>query len=594
MIFNLIIIALVLGLAYCWMVRGFFNAFMHMLCVLFAGAIAFALWEPLAYMLIGASPERGLLSFVSSAAWGIALILPFVIVLLLLRVITDKIVSAGIKNAGAVDYAGGAVCGLVVGVVCAGITTVGVQSMRLPTGFFGYKPVFYTEGGGSIVHADNLWIPVDDIVGMVYGNMSHGSLSSPEPLAKWYPNIVATSMAARLSPGGAGQNTIDPDDVRVVAAYEVGSASDAKRTEELLKYTGSSTPQSYVDINGDSVTSGYIAGYVLEFEPSAKEKGGKSSKGAQVIMSNGHVSMIAEGQDGKTTNIFPVAMVSEGADSEGQLGRWRFDARDVFISSEGGQSKVKMGFEFVVPAGYTPLALVVRQSRIVLDQNSPKPMALADAGERDRRIRSGSIFEGAARDKQERDISKAARIAGDNLDRDSGIRVTNSIGSVIPSQTARSEVDLDGENRIVTGEAKFSVEVLNNSGPGKNLRVDSYALGSSQSLVQIDVSLDQAISLLDEAARNADTNTPIVLIDSRGNEYEAIGYKYEDDEILHLRFTPGSTLAGLSEVPPISSARADQTLVLLFVVTKGAMIEQVAVGDTVLAVFSPGLEATTR
>lgn len=602
MIFNLAVAAMVLGLAYAWMVRGFFSAFIHTLCVLMAGALAFATWEPIAYMLLGAAPERGLLSFVSSAAWGIALALPFAVYLLVLRLITDKVINGNVKNATAADYAGGAVCGLATGVITAGITVLSIQALRVPSDFLGYQPVWYAkdtgQGGGSLVKNDTLWIPADRITAGVYSALSMGSLSSSHPLATWHPDLVASGLGARLSPGGAGKNTIRPDDLRIVGTYAVGSESDLRPANDLLSFAGSSTAQKYLDIDGDPVAQGYLAGYIFEFEPAAKETSGKGGKGgAQMIVSNGQISLVAQDTDtGKTTTVYPIAMVSESGDTEnpGSLGRWRFDGRDVFISSVGGQSNVKMGFEFLVPAGHTPLAINFRQCRVELGDNLPKPVVLKDAGDRDLRIRSGAIFRAGTDAKRTRDTEFAVTYDPTGGDaRTDGVAATTRIGEIIPSQSARGKFTLDDANRIVTGEGKFAPEEIKSKGgaAGKNLRVDSYFIGADQALVQIDVSLDKPISLLNEAARNAPTDRPIVLVDKNGNEYDAIGFTYRDRELFHVRFTPGSTLSGMTELPSISSARGDQKLVILFVVTKGAQIEQLAIGDTVIATFRPFLDA---
>ena len=602
MFFNIVVIGLVLGLTYAWMVRGFFNSFVHLLCTLVAGALAFAIWEPLAYLLVGVSPERGFLSFIGSSAWGVALVIPFAGIMLILRVITDKVVKSNIKNAGPVDYVGGGACGVVTGVICAGITTIGIQSMRVPSDFLGYQPLWYTEdtgtGGGSLVLSDSLWLPADKITGWIYSGLSVGSMSARNPLDKWYPNVHAAGIAARISAGnGAGRNTISPDDFRVLSAYTVGSPDNPGQTSELLTPRGSTVPQRYVDVNGEPVAKGYLLGYVLEFEPGAKEQGGKSKSGSQVIVSNGQVGLLTENAEGQTTTVYPIAVISEGegGDAPGKLGRWRFDSRDVFISSVGGQSKVKMGFEFVVPEGETPIALIVRQTRALLGDGAPKPTALSDAADRDLRIRSGSIFEAGQAPARERDDSLAARIDGStSTGRTPAFTISNSIGSTFASQTARSRVDLNDTNQILSGEAKFLPEELAQRGIGKELRVDTFAVGTGQTLVQINVSNEQPISFLSEAARSAPTDQPIVLIDSRGNEYEAIGFTYTDRELIQVRFTPGSTLSGMSDVPSISSARDDQKLTILIIVTEGVQIEKLAIGDTVLATFSPPMIAKSK
>ena len=75
MILSLIVIAIIGGLTYFWLTRGFFNAFLHLLCTVMAGALAFALWEKTSYFLLGIMPSTGALAFLQGASWGIGLLL---------------------------------------------------------------------------------------------------------------------------------------------------------------------------------------------------------------------------------------------------------------------------------------------------------------------------------------------------------------------------------------------------------------------------------------------------------------------------------------------------------------------------------------
>ncbi len=43
---NILSIGLVVLIAYVWMGRGFLSSFLNLVCVLIAGGIAFAVWEP--------------------------------------------------------------------------------------------------------------------------------------------------------------------------------------------------------------------------------------------------------------------------------------------------------------------------------------------------------------------------------------------------------------------------------------------------------------------------------------------------------------------------------------------------------------------
>tara|TARA_R110000782_G_scaffold101029_10_gene187572 strand:+ start:68684 stop:70507 length:1824 start_codon:yes stop_codon:yes gene_type:complete len=604
MIFNILIVGLVLGLAYAWMVRGFFSAFIHLLCVLVAGALAFAVWEPASYFIIGLSPDRGFLSFLESAAWGLGLILPFSVFLLVARFATDKIVGANLKNASAVDYAGGAVCGLGVGVLTAGVFVIGIQGLRLPTNM-GYRPVWYTEdragGAGSLTVTDSLWIPADRITAGVYRGLSSGSMSAENSLDKWYPDLVSTAFAARLSPGdGSGRNAIRPSDFRVIKTYTVATPDQTAAAKDLLTVQGSATPQRYVDVRGrapgndGTPAKGYLMGAVIEFEPGAKERG---KRGGQVIVSNGQVHMIARNDStGESITIFPLAAISENAEADGRLGRWKFDANDVFISSVGGQSKATIGFEFFVPEGYNPIGLSVRQARVQAadEQSFPAPIVYESPAERDRRIASGSIFKADDSVRIQRDASNAVTLTNANeAGAGSGVRISSSMGEIASSQTARSRLTLDDENLIADGQAKFAITEVGrgNTPSGRSMRVESFALGRNQTMVQIDVSPGMPASFTSDAARLAPTDQPLVLIDSNGNEYEAIGFVYKDREIFEVRYTLGNTLAGIEATPPVSTARDDQKLVILFVVTRGVSIEQFAAGNIVIATMQPPLEA---
>ena len=54
MILSILIIIVIALSAFWWGNQGAFSALLHMLCALVAGAVAFAGWEPLAYMLLNA------------------------------------------------------------------------------------------------------------------------------------------------------------------------------------------------------------------------------------------------------------------------------------------------------------------------------------------------------------------------------------------------------------------------------------------------------------------------------------------------------------------------------------------------------------
>ncbi|NIM31085.1 MAG: hypothetical protein GTN60_07155, partial [Pseudomonas stutzeri] len=90
-VLNLIVIALVLLIAYWWANQGLFSAIIHLLCVIVAGALALAFWEPIT---LGLLLKGG---FFDAYAWGVSLLGVFVLALLVLRLATNKLVPANVK-----------------------------------------------------------------------------------------------------------------------------------------------------------------------------------------------------------------------------------------------------------------------------------------------------------------------------------------------------------------------------------------------------------------------------------------------------------------------------------------------------------------
>ncbi len=595
MILNLVVVVLVLSVTAVWVLRGAFSSMLHMLCVIAAGAMAFALWEPLSMMLVGFSPERGFFSFLEGIAWGVGLVLPFVITLLVLRLISDKLVTGNIKNWGLIDIVFGFIFGINTAVITAGILVIAIGSMRLPSNFLGYQPLWYSEdraeGQGSLVRSDRLWIPVDRLVSAAYGGLSTGTLSTSQPLAKWYPDLETAGFGNRISAGdGGARNAYTDDAFRITSAYTIGSVEGSISVDDLIKDKRDPIPQGYLDLENEPVESGYLMGYVLNFAPNARERG---KKGGQVMISNGQIRIVAENEDGDTVAIHPLATISESLD--GADGRWRFDSNDVFINSVGGKTAVPMGFEFLIPANYTPIGMTVKGVRVDLQNPTFKVGEFASIRDRDLKITSGALLKGDTKKTTSFNMGEVKVVDGSQRTVE-GVILGDRLRKMMSTTTAKSQgLILQRDTLIADGQAKFDIKSQmgrNNTPTDRKLRVDKFAIGDRQQLVQIDVSPDMPASMLDGAMRIAATDKPIKLIDTEGDEYEAIGFIYEDDKIVEIRYTNGSTLKGLSDMPSLSTSRiGDQKLRILFIVSEGVEIEYLLVGDDAVLHFQPAMPA---
>lgn len=597
MIFNLLTLGLVALIAYMWSIKGFFSAFLHMLCVFVAGAVAFGLWEPISILLLNWAPQKGMLASVAGNAWGIGLALPFAIVLLLTRVGMDKAAPANVHQSTLTNYIGGGACGAVSGIITMGILVIALGSLRLKdsTVGMGYQPISYTTdravGGGSLVYTDRLLIPVDKITGKLYSHLSLAAFSSPEPLAKWHPDPAIEGPSARITySDGNAKNFLKPGEVTFKGMYIVGSPDGNTPTSQILTDAFSSTAQKYVNVRGETVGQGKLLGIKFELAANAKESTG------QHMIAPGQLRLLVQPVDASgnwtgepSQNIFPVALISQadGAEST-SWGRWRFEAEGVFVSSVGGGSSAMMAAEFVVPPNFRPLALYVKNLRVPLGADSEETPRFAAPGMRDAQIRSGTLLESIRLDQL--DTSKAARVRDEDIVSRGGLGGVVSIGATLGREafqtSQKRDLTLDDKRFIISGRGAFTpAEVSRGRDISRELRVDRFGVPDGTVMVQIDVSPKSVASLLGPVGSIADQNDAFYIIDTRGTPYQAVGYIYKDRDRYDIHYFPGNPLRGmidLRDVPGLTAVRDDQELRLLFLVSRGVDMQAFAIGSNVV------------
>jgi hypothetical protein len=577
MIMSLLGIAIVALVAYIWMTRGYFSAMLHMCCVLIAGAIAFGLWEPVSYFLLEKGSGN---AAIRDSAWAIGLMLPFALSLAIIRPIVDKILPLNAQTESIFNFIGGGVCGTIAGVITAGIVVIGLGSFRMPSDFLGYQSLQIATNG-SMKREQRLILPVDRIVAGFYGQLSETSLSTSEPLGKWYPNLADVPAALRMTDGdGNNRNTIGPKDINMFSRYTLGEGRASGSLADLLRDAwGGGSVQQVFDLDGAQYPqNSHIEGFVLQFAPGAREKFG------QIVVGNAQARLLVESAAGDRLDLFPIAIASRADAGSLLFGRFRLDSI-VHLASPGAGADTRMAFEFIIPPGYSPLALYYKNIRLSL---LPVVEKFETVDARDQAILSGSLF-GVQADTSVATTRPTTRPVQQDP-RDFGIEMTNSIGWTIQKGSERG-LQLDG-NVVINGEAVFGAKELTDRGGGgaiaQALRVDRFRSTEEASIVKVDVGPSAALSLLGQSFATAQQVVPPYLYDTNGTRYEAVGYVYEDREIIKVRFTPGNPMRGISEIPTaLSRSRTDQKLKLVFQVNVGVQINRFTMGDTVVSEFGP-------
>jgi hypothetical protein len=597
MLFNLLIALLVVLVPVIWSTKGkgfgLFSAFLAAVCAVAAGGIAFALWEPTAVAITGLQSDGTsfLGRILQSNAMGLGLIVPYLISLVVLRLAVDSLVKANLDFSDGVNSLGGIAFGAVVGVISAGILATGASFLGLPPKVMGYAPV--EEKSGNPVHTGGLWIPVDRLTVGLYEHLSGSAFASSTPLSRYQPQAhVAGAMQRMTYKGGAARNTALPSEFQVLGRYQASGPLSTLVTDSfLVDNTGKRTPQKVIYPDGTEPTDGAtLEGYVIKFNSTAKDKGGN------VILGNAQVRMIVELPDGTSTGIHPVACIAPPDVGAEGFYRFRYDAPEVFIASKGGASEATFAIEFILPKDAKPLSLIVKNSRIAIEGNDAlKPIAYASSDARDTAINDRSLFTafgapipgggGGPVDTQ-----GSVALGGDGRISEVVINAELPDGMTF-NRTNRGPLEIDEEGRIVGGEHSMSKAMMSERGLDKKLRVEAFQGGLDVTIMQVELSANGARSLLGRSVETAEQIVPPFLLDDRGTRYEPVGYVYVEGEVVKLRYTPERPLRALSEAPALSRTKTDQSLWLIFRVTKGVTVKSFLLGNREVASLGEGILA---
>lgn len=266
---NLGIILILLIMVAIWATYGFFSAFIQLIIVIGSGAIAFALWEPIAYMLLGTK-------FVQHAH-GLGLLIPFVILLVVLRVLFDKFCKANVHMPRIVDQLGGATCGLFSGILAFGLLLNAVNFLPMHREVLGWEP--YKVVGNDI--NDNpegkLWAftRINEWSAGFFAMVSSGSMSpiGGTPLAEGRPDLAKRAVLTRMPADEHQLRTVNPGGVKIDGVYALPATEEAiynlaKRSAILAFLNPSYTLPDNLDYGetGDGLVDTVLKDLDLRFE----------------------------------------------------------------------------------------------------------------------------------------------------------------------------------------------------------------------------------------------------------------------------------------------------------------------------------------
>lgn len=508
-------------IAYWWATQGLLSAVLHLVCVIAAGTLAFAFWEPLANAMMSGGKF-------DNYAWGFSLISVFTVSLLILRIASDKIAFGNTKFPEWANLTFGGIAGLCSGVLTVGVCVIGIGFIQSTTEIMGYQGYGRDNNNSAQVShvGGQLIVPFTKITNDFFGLLSVGAFRPDifgNPLRQYNPRVDQLSCLVRDSiDGGKGQLSLAPNAASVVKV--------------VMSEDGLIIVQ-------------------VKFEAEALDFGG------QLSLSSSQIRLIGKATKNATPEIVhPVSWEQETLQDGFQL--FKFDDVSHYASSVPARKSADLTLVFdtqVTRASFTPKFLQIRGTRLPL----PKLGEVVSAEMTDK-YRSKKLTKD--------DILNSRPVTGypiDNL-----ILITQRLGRLTLSTNGLpSSISIDGnyftEGRIVTKWVTPGVS-------GK-LRVKGIKQDEGSQIVQVDVSRGKNASIFDLLPA-AGSQAEIALVDSDGNRYWPIGYYLDSSGKMDLNLTPRSPIRTIGELPPLATSGAKK-MTLIFQVTDGQTIQELKLGD---------------
>lgn len=536
-VLNLLVIALAGLIAYWWASQGAFSSLLHLLCVIAAGAMAFAVWEPVAVRILG-------MGGISIYAWGLGLLVPFAVFLFIFRLATDKLVPANLNFPPAANYAVGGVFGAASGVLTLGMVLIGaglMQGERSFMGFAGWSRSSQTQGRPAEVNS--LWLPMHAWTSQFYAELSAGSLA-PETIAaslksrQPYVDRMSMGLLRDGALDGRSRISVPPDSMDVLGAVAADSAQ----------------------IPGSNLPGGvYAVG--LTFRQPAFDFG------EQFRLSSSQVRLIGDASPRTTAPVaHPVAWTADLPG--GGRGIFPFDDTSHYVTSVPGQQQLTtwLIFDQRDLGGAAPRYLQVKGLRVPLATIEPVDVS-----------RLVAKVMGQGDSKPPEFVANLPTVSG------SDIRMTNSIA---PLQLSTNELPGMRESNAYLTEGRATFPATPGQRINKSLQVKGIFEPDGTRIVRLNISRRKSpIDIWDSKVREeAGDGAGIFLVDEQGRGFAPIGFIWQrrNDREVDITLDPVTGIRKISDFPAMSSAGVDD-LDAVFRVSVGSRIKAVRLGEVQIA-----------
>lgn len=297
MLIMVLAVLLILALAFYQSIQGLFSAMILAILALLCALLALNYYEPLAEWL--------LTKWRSGYVYGISLLGLYVVLLLGLRELFDRLVPGNVVLGLWTGRVGGFLVGLVSGTIMVGMILLVVQLLPLPARFLGYQPYdqqLVDAGAGPAGWAGNFTLSLAR--GLSGGSLS--AIGAREPtLGTVHPDLLRESHALRNRPAGTRMDA-QPGNIDVVSAQVVPEPKGKQRDqytpqEALYARIHELSPQNPLLV---STTTKLLVVRVNVSDAARDDKAG------QFVLPATHFRLVARDAEGQTFDAWPIGYLT--------------------------------------------------------------------------------------------------------------------------------------------------------------------------------------------------------------------------------------------------------------------------------------------
>ncbi|MFW6060906.1 MAG: hypothetical protein ACODAQ_12065 [Phycisphaeraceae bacterium] len=568
MTLNLFLIAFLLAMAVLWGKQGGFSAMLHLLMVVIAGTLALAFWEPVAMMLL--TLPDSMAGPIRPFAWGLGLLVPFIVLLIVLRGASDRMVKGNVHLQGTVSQVVGGACGVAAGIFTAGLAIIGMGFLGGPTSLAGYQPYIVAQDSGEIVEnpeGGDLWLDVDEWAAGFFTRLSRaglgGGVFQNTPLAAMRPDLAREAAVFHLRYHDPNASlVVPPGGVSVEGVHVVPT----RHSSEL---SGRLSPD-IVDALGEAFHRS--GNRVVILETRWRQDAAAYDTDDILRVAPTQVRLLTHSDtDGQ-----PAAQLDSPI-GFGKLVNPMENTRE-FHSTRTGSAyassrlqEARIAWLFILPGTRDLEAVYLRQLRFPIEQPQ-----VAETGEQFNEIVELLGTPVAGEDSDQADDTPRDR---DTQATPEFLERTNRLPRAISKNEVTTLRFGGSDNTLVVSGEALSRRSASSGVDSESLRAEGVFAGSGNGIIRAALTADRARSLLGRARALArDVSSPLALIDDFGQTWEPIGYVWQRGDELELNFRPTQKFRSPSELP-VSQMNDEDTLYLYFRVPLARTITGYRIGS---------------